>query len=122
MHRTYDPFMKRNFLAKIILRPCLRHKMHRKTFVKWAPVPSTHWHEIPVQDQFDQRILANTCCTRGRVQNSVCNSRWTKGVTLAQLIKASVGQADVQRFEPHLGHNLLNCSVFHECFTMHLMS
>ena len=27
------------------------------------------------------------------------------GVTLAQLVKASVGQADVQRFEPHLGHN-----------------
>ena len=26
------------------------------------------------------------------------------GVTLAQLVKASVGQADVQRFEPHLGH------------------
>ena len=32
-----------------------------------------------------------------------------KGVTLAQLVKASVGQADVQRFEPHLGHN---CVVF----------
>ena len=27
------------------------------------------------------------------------------GVTLAQLVKASVGQADVQGFEPHLGHN-----------------
>ena len=27
------------------------------------------------------------------------------GVTLAQLVKVSVGQADVQRFEPHLGHN-----------------
>ena len=27
------------------------------------------------------------------------------GVTLAQLVKASVGQADVQRFEPHLVHN-----------------
>ena len=24
---------------------------------------------------------------------------------LAQLVKACVGQADVQRFEPHLGHN-----------------
>ena len=33
-------------------------------------------------------------------------------VTLAQLVKASVGQADVQRFEPHLGHNLLSCGVF----------
>ena len=31
--------------------------------------------------------------------------RPNKGVTLAQLVKASVGQADVQRFEPHLGHN-----------------
>ena len=35
-----------------------------------------------------------------------------KGVTLAQLVKASVRQADVQRFEPHLGHNLLSCGVF----------
>ena len=26
-----------------------------------------------------------------------------QGVTLAQPVKASVGQADVQRFEPHLG-------------------
>ena len=34
------------------------------------------------------------------------------GVTLAQLVKASVGQADVQRFEPHLGHNLLSSGVF----------
>ena len=31
---------------------------------------------------------------------------------LAQLVKASVGQADVQGFEPHLGHNRLSCSVF----------
>ena len=28
-----------------------------------------------------------------------------RGVTLAQLVKASVGQADGQGFEPHLGHN-----------------
>ena len=34
------------------------------------------------------------------------------GVTLAQLVKGSVGQADVQRFEPHLWHNLLSCGVF----------
>ena len=34
------------------------------------------------------------------------------GVTLAQLVKAFVGQADVQRFKPHLGHNLLSCGVF----------
>ena len=31
---------------------------------------------------------------------------------LAQLVKASVGQADVQRFEPHLWHNWLSCAVF----------
>ena len=31
--------------------------------------------------------------------------------SLAQLVKASVGQADVQRFEPHLGHNRLSCGV-----------
>ena len=34
-----------------------------------------------------------------------------RGVTLAQLVKASVGQTDVQRFEPHLGHNCLSCGV-----------
>ena len=34
------------------------------------------------------------------------------GITLAQLVKASVCQADVQRFKPHLGHNLLSCGVF----------
>ena len=35
-----------------------------------------------------------------------------RGVTLAQLVKASVGQADVQRFEPHLGNNWLSYGVF----------
>ena len=30
---------------------------------------------------------------------------------LAQLVKAFVGQADIQRFEPHLGHNWLSCGV-----------
>ena len=33
------------------------------------------------------------------------------GVTLAQLVKASVGQEDVQSFESHLGRNWLRCSV-----------
>ena len=33
---------------------------------------------------------------------------------LAQLVKASVGQADVRRFEPHLGHNWMSCGVFCE--------
>ena len=31
---------------------------------------------------------------------------------LAQPVKASVRQADVQRFESHLGHNWLSCGVF----------
>ena len=31
---------------------------------------------------------------------------------LAQLVKASVGQTDVQRFEPHLRNNWLSCGVF----------
>ena len=35
-----------------------------------------------------------------------------EGVTLAQLVKAFVGQPDVHRFEPHLGHNQVSCSVF----------
>ena len=33
-------------------------------------------------------------------------------IALAQLVKASVGQADVQRFEPHFKNNWLSCSVF----------
>ena len=35
-----------------------------------------------------------------------------KGVTLTQLVEASAGQANVQRFESHLGHNWLSCGVF----------
>ena len=35
-----------------------------------------------------------------------------EGVTLTQLVKVCVGQTDVQRFEPHLGHNWLSCGVF----------
>ena len=34
------------------------------------------------------------------------------GVTLAQLVKASVGQAQVQKFEPHLWYNWLSYGVF----------
>ena len=34
------------------------------------------------------------------------------GVTLAQLVKPYVGQADVQRLEPHLGYNWLSCGRF----------
>ena len=43
---------------------------------------------------------------------SMCNINYSMGVTLAQLVKASVGQADVQRFELHLGHDWLSCGVF----------
>ena len=46
------------------------------------------------------------------VKTEITLGEITKGVTLAQLVKASVGQADVQRFEPHLGHNWLSCGVF----------
>ena len=46
------------------------------------------------------------------VYSSIERGYEVQGVTLAQLVKASVGQADVQRFEPHLGHNLLSCGVF----------
>ena len=34
------------------------------------------------------------------------------GVTLAQQVKVVASQADIQRFEPHLGHNWLSCGVF----------
>ena len=36
----------------------------------------------------------------------------SKKVMLAQLVRASAGQADFQRYEPHLGHNWLSCGVF----------
>ena len=39
--------------------------------------PLTQWREIPVQDRFDQRILADTGSTRGCVQNSLYDSSWT---------------------------------------------
>ena len=38
-------------------------------------------------------------------KDGCANGGIVKGVMLAQLLKAFVGQADVQRFEPHLGHN-----------------
>ena len=34
------------------------------------------------------------------------------GSHVSSIGKASVSQADVQRFEPHLGHNWLSCGVF----------
>ena len=42
----------------------------------------------------------------------VWQSTQGQGVMLAQLVNASVGQADVQRFQVHLGHNWLSCGVF----------
>ena len=45
-------------------------------------------------------------------RSSAVREREREGVTIAQLVKTSVGQADVQRFEPHLGHNWLSCGVF----------
>ena len=42
--------------------------------------------------------------------------------SLAQPVKASVGQADVQRFEPHLGHNWLSCGVHVSCKVQALMA
>ena len=57
--------------------------------------------------------------TRFHMETMVCFTieqlypwRFVTMYTLAQLVKASVGQADVQRFESHLGHNLLSCGVF----------
>ena len=38
---------------------------------------------------------------------------WLRGIKIVVVVVVVVvGQADVQRFEPHLGHNLLSCSVF----------
>ena len=49
---------------------------------------------------YDVDDVLFSCYIRNQLQ---IRNAW--GVTLAQLVKASVGQADVQRFEPHLGHN-----------------
>ena len=40
------------------------------------------------------------------------STEFCKEVTLTKLVKASVCQADVQRFEPHLRHNLLSSVCF----------
>ena len=54
----YDPFVKRNFLAKIILRPGLGCKMHRKSFVKRAPVFLRNTHFDQCSENFEiTRIL-----------------------------------------------------------------
>ena len=53
--------------------------------------------------QFSNLVILLVVCqwaTNAKFQFNI-----SKGVTLAQLVRASVGQADVQRFEPHLGHN-----------------
>ena len=45
--------------------------------------------------------------TFSKISNEKSDSMFQKedmGVTLAQLVKASAGQADVQRFKPHLWH------------------
>ena len=57
----------------------------------------------------NQRHLSFVCKQKHMLKGPF---RLFKGVTLAQLVKASVGQTGVQRFEPHLGHNWLNCGVF----------
>ena len=61
------------------------------------------------QSHFSEKSLILVCCI---TYINRCEILPVEGVTLAQLVKASVGQADVQRFEPHLGHNWLSCGVF----------
>ena len=48
-------------------------------------------------------------------ENNIYDYCHAWGVTLAQLVKASVCQADVQRFQPHLGHIWLSCDVSLSC-------
>ena len=50
---------------------------YRKSNIITKVEPMMMAEEIPVQDRFDQRILTDTICSRGCVQNSVCDSRWT---------------------------------------------
>ena len=63
------------------------------------------------QDLTSTSVWACLQVMRGIYYEGVLNL-FSMGVTLAQLVKAYVGQTDVQRFEPHLGHNWLSCGVF----------
>ena len=59
----------------MVLAGCVDYrKLNKITKVNPEPMMSTQWQEIPAQDRFDQRILADNGCSRG-VQNSVCDFR-----------------------------------------------
>ena len=52
----------------------------------------------------DIKVLhGDPCFTATLVYMPIAICTCPSAVTLAQLVKAFVGQADVQRFEPHLG-------------------
>ena len=73
------------------------------------PIP-TSLVDRSLLTQFHMEMMG--CFTTEQVYQWRFVTVYILGVTLAQLVKASVGQADVQRFEPHLGQNLLSCGVF----------
>ena len=55
----------------------------------------TQWQEIPVQeDLFD---VADTCCTRGCAQDTVCDSRQTICTLWMQFGMVNLGATLVQR-------------------------
>ena len=78
----------------------------------------TTYKESNTETVFSTKLIKHghpkntTLIFNGKYNPSLSLLNVTQGVTLAQLVKASVGQSDVRRFEPHLGHNLLSCGVF----------
>ena len=64
---------------------------------------SVTWRETPAYSPMAsiQIVIPHSYCTHWSTLSLVLTDNHSnEGVTLAQLVKASVGQADVQRFEP----------------------
>ena len=87
-----------------------------------VPEPGTSGARCPVTRNSGARCPVTRCCGAWYLGTRNCGAQYPiyresafgsgRGVTLAQLVKASVCQADVQRFQPHLGHYCLSCGVF----------
>ena len=74
-------------------------------FIPFLLIARSFHHVSILNEDFEFEIFHDTDMV-------LFSNRGETGITLAQLVKASVGQADVQRFEPRLGHNWLSCGVF----------
>ena len=84
-----------------------------RIYVLWYKVEPKNLHDMLVRFFGRTRQALSTgrlagCSTKKDHTSTFVGWR---GVTLAKLVKASVVQADVLRFKPHLGHSCLSCCV-----------